>query len=266
MTPGPAMLTALLIALGVSTYAAAAPRVMSLDSCADQYVMALSPREAIVGVSHRADDHDSRLASSAAGLPRRRATLEAVLASRPDVVVRYWGGDARLVRRLEEAGIAVVTIEDATDFDGVRRNVRTTAAALGRERAGEDLLANMDAALDRARRGWAGQRALYLTAGGYTAGPGTLIGSVISAAGLRNAATDPGYAPVSIERLVVERPTVVVYGFFDDPMRRRRAASSSVVRQSVAGAREVRLPSSLLGCPAWFAADAAELLAREARR
>lgn len=32
----------------------AAPRVMSLDSCADQYVLALAPREAIVGLSHRA--------------------------------------------------------------------------------------------------------------------------------------------------------------------------------------------------------------------
>jgi iron complex transport system substrate-binding protein len=49
---------------------------MSLDSCADQYVLALAPREAVVGVSPRADAPDSFLRAKAAGLPQRRTTLE----------------------------------------------------------------------------------------------------------------------------------------------------------------------------------------------
>ena len=63
----------------------ASPRVLSLDQCADQYVLALSPRSAIVGLSTRADDPDSRLRALAAGLPLRRTTLESALASRPHV-------------------------------------------------------------------------------------------------------------------------------------------------------------------------------------
>jgi iron complex transport system substrate-binding protein len=47
--------------------AQAAPRVLSLDQCADQFVMALSPRNVIVGVSSRADDADSRLRLAARG-------------------------------------------------------------------------------------------------------------------------------------------------------------------------------------------------------
>ena len=73
----------------------AAPRVMSLDSCADQYVLALAPREAIVGLSHRAVAPDSYLRDQAAGLPLRRATFESLVSARPQVVVRLWGGDAR---------------------------------------------------------------------------------------------------------------------------------------------------------------------------
>src|SRR5690606_28603150 len=119
-------------------------RVASLDQCADQYVMALAPRTAIVGVSPRADDPDSHLRARAAGLPRLRPTLESMLAARPDVVVRYWGGEPRLVARLKERGVQVVEIEDATDFDGVRANVRRVAGALGQAAAGEQLVADMD--------------------------------------------------------------------------------------------------------------------------
>ena len=73
-------LTAALAALAFAGPALAAPpTVMSLDSCADQYVLALSPRASSVGLSARADDHDSYMRASARGLPVRRATTEAVL-------------------------------------------------------------------------------------------------------------------------------------------------------------------------------------------
>ena len=81
------MRAALLAGLAVGLAALVGPaaaqvgpgRVMSLDSCADQYVLALAPRQAIVGVSPRADAPDSFLRAKAAGLPKRRTTLEAVL-------------------------------------------------------------------------------------------------------------------------------------------------------------------------------------------
>jgi iron complex transport system substrate-binding protein len=148
-------------ALIASPAAARAPRVLSLDQCADQFVMALSPRDAIVGVSHRADDPDSFLRARADGLPQRRASFEAVWAARPEVVVRYWGGEPRLMAALERRGIAVVSLEDATDIDGVRRNVQAVSAALGRPAQGRALLARMDADLQAAEGAWRGREALY---------------------------------------------------------------------------------------------------------
>src|SRR5580704_3855210 len=90
----------------------AGPRVVSLDQCADQYVLAMAPRADIVGLSTRARNADSYLKAEAQSLPERRATAESVLAARPDIVVRYWGGDARLVSDLERRGVRVLTIED----------------------------------------------------------------------------------------------------------------------------------------------------------
>ena len=68
--------------------------MLSLDQCADQYVLGLSPREAIVGLSTRADDADSRLRALAVGLPKRRVDLETALAAQPQVDGGYYYSDA----------------------------------------------------------------------------------------------------------------------------------------------------------------------------
>lgn len=247
--------------------AVATPRVLSLDQCADQYVLALSPREAIVGLSTRADDADSRLRAQARGLPMRRVDLESVLAARPQVVVRYWGGEPRLVGALEARGVRVVTIGEASGFADVRANIRRVAASVGRVQAGERLVAQMDRRLARASGAWGGARALYLTPGGVTAGPGTLVDAVLRAAGLTNAEGRPGYQTVSLEQMALDPPQAAVLGFFDTfqlagdswGMGRHR------VLQRVARERAVAsLPGSMLGCPDWSAAEAAERLAASA--
>jgi len=248
--------------------ASAAPRVVSLDQCADQYVLALSPRADIVGLSYRADDDDSYLRAEAAGLPLRRASLEAVLASRPDVVVRYWGGDELMTRRLTARGVRVVKVEDTNDFDGVRANVRRVAQALDRAPQGEAIIARMDARLRAAKGAGAGRRALYLTPGGFTAGQGTLIDAMMTAAGLRNAASSPGFAPVSLERLVAHPPDAFVLGFFDRPalsVQHWSPGRRGALRKLMAGRTLATLPGAILGCPAWFAADGAQTLALQAR-
>uniref|UniRef100_UPI0025D59D3D ABC transporter substrate-binding protein n=1 Tax=uncultured Caulobacter sp. TaxID=158749 RepID=UPI0025D59D3D len=149
-------LRALLAALALAPVSAlAGPRVMSLDSCADQYVLALAPRETIVGLSHRAISRDSYMRSRAGGLPLRRATFESLVAARPEVVVRLWGGDARLSEALEKKNITTVALDDAADFGGLRANVRKVAVALDRKPQGEALIARMDAQL--ARSAGAGQ-------------------------------------------------------------------------------------------------------------
>lgn len=237
-------------------------RVMSLDQCGDQYALALAP-EAELALSPRADDPDSWMREAAARRSRVRPTLEAAIGFRPDIVVRYWGGDARLLARLEGDGVRVVTIEDATDFDGVRHNIRRAATALGAARRGEALIARMDARLREAAPARAApeRSALYLTAGGFTAGKGTLVDAILGAAGLTNLVTNPGFAPVSVERIVLWRPARFVLGFFDQSRGDWRGPGRHpAVRAATQGRITARLPAASLTCPAWFAADAAAML------
>jgi iron complex transport system substrate-binding protein len=268
MRGGTAAATAVL-ALALGGAAAAGPRVVSLDQCADQYVLALAPRGDIAGLSYRAIAPDSYLREAARGLPLRRADLESVLASRPSIVVREWGGDAGLVRALERRGVRVVGIDDAADFDGVRTNIRRVATALGRSNAGEGLIAGMDAELRSAAGAWGGRRALYLVPGGFTAGQGTLVDAMMQSAGLSNAARGPGFQPVSLEHLALAPPDAVVLGFFDRASistQHWSIASNPALARMLKGRVAASLPGAILGCPAWFAADGARALAAAAPR
>ncbi|MBW8302923.1 MAG: ABC transporter substrate-binding protein, partial [Brevundimonas sp.] len=216
-----------------------------------------------LALSPRADDPDSWMREAAAGRRRVRPTLEAAIGFQPDVVVRYWGGDARLLARLEAGGVRVVTLEDAADFDGVRRNVRITASALDAGPRGDALIARMDARLREAAPDPAAPKrsALYLTAGGFTAGQGTLVDAILGAAGLANLVRAPGFAPVSVERIVLWRPARFVLGFFDQSRGDWRGPGRHPAARAAAKGRiAARLPAASLTCPAWFAADAAAML------
>lgn len=247
--------------------ARAAQRVAALDQCADQYVIALVPTAEIVGVTPRADDDDAWLRSRARGLPVRRPTAESMLAANPTVAVRYWGGDPRLVQALERRGTRVVQIDDATDFEGVRANVRRVAAAVGRPAAGARLIARMDADLAASAGAWRGRRALYMTPSGFTAGADTLTDAVLRAAGLANAASSPGFSPVSLERLVLNPPALVIKAFFEAVRTDRRGPGRGrVMARLTSGRTGAALPGSLLTCPAWFATEASRRVAARAPR
>lgn len=241
-------------------------RVLSLDQCGDQYAMALSP-DATLALSPRADDPDSWMRAEGARHRRVRPTLEAAIAFQPDVVVRYWGGEPRLLAALERRGVKVLTIDDATTMHGVQDSIVSVAESLGQRERGAALAAEMQARLEKAAPSAETKpsSALYLTPGGFTAGSGTLVDAILKAAGFSNLARSPGYAPVSVERVAMSPPRRFVLGFFD--LFRsdwRGPGRHPVVRRAAKGRVGARLPAAVLTCPAWFAADAA-VMASEGR-
>lgn len=253
----------IVVALVAAGAAQAKPlRVMALDQCADQYVLALAP-EAELALSPRADDPDSWMRRQAEGRRRIRPTLEAAVGFRPDVVVRYWGGEPRLLAALERRGVRVLTIDDATDFDGIAANISRLADGLGQVERGRRLETRMRATL-RASTPKGPQRpgAAYLTTGGFTAGPGTLVDAMMRAAGYDNLTTTPGFGPLSVERIALHPPARFVLGFFD-VLRAdwRGPGRHPVVRRATRGRTAAALPAAVLTCPAWFAADGVAMMA-----
>lgn len=247
--------------------AAAGLRVFSADFCADQLTLALADPAQIASLSPDAEKDFSFYRARAGGIRKQRADVEAVMAAETDVVLRFWGGDAA---RLERLGFAVVTLDYASDFDGVKRNVRTAAAAIGREDAGEALVASIDWRLRALKaKGNTGVTALYVTPGGVTAGKETMIDSIFAAAGVDNRAAIAGlsyWPPLSAEAVVADPPAFVVAGFFTSNAERinhwsaaRHPALVKILKETPGLAP----PADVLSCPGPQSVDAAEMI-REA--
>lgn len=243
-------------------------RIVSLDYCADQYVLGLADRSQIAALSPDAEADFSSLAEEAAGLAQVRPQAGEVLSARPDLVVRSWGGDPRALALFERLGIEVHQIGFVADFDDVRRETRSAAAALGREGEGEALLARMDAMLARVQPAGT-PSALYVTPGGVTAGRGTFIHALLTASGLNNAARDrSGWSSLPLEDIATHTPGIFVTGFANsatDRVDRWSASRHPVMRRALAARPSFSLDTGVIACTTWLAGEEAVRLHEFAR-
>ncbi|MEQ8179022.1 MAG: ABC transporter substrate-binding protein [Amphiplicatus sp.] len=245
-----------------------APRAVSLDYCADQFLLALADEEQIIAVSPGADEDYSYLRAKAAGVRALRPSLEEIAPQRPGVVLRFWGGAPRLGALLERDGATVITLDYASDFETVRANIHRAAAALHQQARGEMLVADLDARLAAlAKRPVHAEAALYITPGGVTAGSDTMIDAIFSAARVRNATAEAGlsyWPPFPAESLVLNPPGIIVAGFFKDAAEAANhwsAARHPAFRRIFDRTPTIHLRTDIISCPAWFSVDAAEIIA-----
>jgi len=266
-----AFLVAVLLATTVCPVATAATaratRIVSLDYCADQFALELAGRERMLAVSPDATAGFSFMRDAAAGITTLRPRAEDVLAARPDLVIRSYGGGPGAVAFFRRAGVPVVQIGFADNFDEVRTNVRRVAAALGVPERGAAVLARMDARIARLARHPPGTRALYVTPSGVTAGPGTLIDELFKAVGLANFQTEPGWRSLPLERLAYEGPDLIAYAMFGDGGSYNLAwtpARHPVARRRMAQVPVVELDGATTLCGGWFLVQALEALSARA--
>lgn len=266
-------LVALLVLIAAASPAVAKPRVVSLDYCADQYLLKLADEDQVLAVSRGADKDYSYMRAQAAGHARIRPAQEEALARAPDIVLRQWGGGANAEKAFGAAGARVVSLGFPEDFEGVKDNVRLVAGALEQEARGDALIAEMENRLDAlASAPQPNMRALYVTPGGVTAGARTMIDAIIRAAGLVNIAADEGksYWPsLPAEKVLLAPPEFIVGGFFvsrDEAINHWSAARHPALKRLLSQTPSVQLPADLVSCAAWFSVDAAEIIAEGARQ
>jgi len=241
-------------------------RVVSLDYCADQFVLALAHRDQIAAVSRGALRDDSYYRARAGGLRQVRPTLEETLALHPDLVVRTWGGPWDAPAVYARFHVPVLQLGDAADFPQARAQLLQAAHALGHDDRGAVLARELDTRLARLRANApsAAPPVMYLSAGGAAPGPGVMMDAVIRAAGGRNIAGAPSWNVLPLERLTQTPPALVALAFFDTGRTQVNAWSPSrhpAFRAALARTRTVALPAAAVSCEAWTAIDAAEIIA-----
>lgn len=241
----------------------ARPTIVSLDYCADQFVLALADRGQILAVSKDAERQFSYLRRKAAGIPKVRAAAEDVIALQPDLVVRSFGGDPQALAFYERFGIRTVQLGYADDIQGTARLLREVAAEIGQPGRAEVLIDAMPA--PQAQRS---ASALYVTPGGVSAGRDTLIDAVLRHAGLQNANDGQGWASLPLEALVRAPPRLMVtafFGFDDDATDRWSLSRHPVMQRLIEKADVIEMDEARISCPAWFIADEALAIADAAR-
>ena len=259
MKPGLAAFFLMVLA-GFAQAEPALPTLVSLDYCADQFVLALADREQILAVSKDAERRFSHLREKAAGIPKVRAPAEDVIALQPDVVVRSFGGDARALAFYERFGIRTVQLGYADDVQGTVDVLRAVAAEIGQRARAEAVIGAMPGGAAET-----GRAAVYVTPGGVSAGQGTMIGSIMAQAGFANANTGEGWTDLPLERLVQAPPALMLtafFGFDDDATDRWSVSRHPVMRRLMAGAEVVAMDESRISCPAWLVADEAQAIAQ----
>ncbi|MBA4227121.1 MAG: iron ABC transporter substrate-binding protein [Hyphomonas sp.] len=253
---------AALLLMGLTGFASAEPvfpsprpTIVSLDYCADQFVLALADREQILALSKDSERQFSHLRGRAAGIPKVRAAAEDVVALAPDVVVRSWGGDARALGLYQRFGIRTVQIGYANDVEGTGGLLREVAAAIGQGPRAEAILAAVPKPAAPS-----GRKALYVTPGGVSAGKDTMIASIMTHAGLENANTGSGWTSLPLESLVMDPPGLILaafFGFDDDATDRWSVSRHPVMRRLMAKAQVIDMDEARVSCGGWFVADEA---------
>lgn len=241
-------------------------RVMSLNQCADQIVLALLEPERIASVTWLSRDPlTSRMAGAAARVGANYGQAEEVLAANPDLIVtgRYTTGGLKLL--LRRLGYAVLEVDTPESFPAIRAVTRELAAALDARDAAEALIAGMDARLDAAARAPTHLRVAAWDGGGYAAGAGTLYHEILVAAGAVNVAADDGldqFAQFDAEAVLQTAPDALVQGVPtpDTPGQRREAETHPLARRFYAE-RTVTIPQWAYVCGTPYSAEAVTRLA-----
>lgn len=196
---------------GAARTAAAPQRVVSVNLCTDQLAMLLAAPGQLRSVSWlAADPRSSVMAEQAAGLPLNHGGAEEVYLLRPDLVLASSWTRRETVDLLRRLGVTVAEVAPAQGLGDIPRAIREIAALLGREAAGEAMIADFQAGLAALQEAPSGKLAVIYQPAGYTSGSGTLSDEVLRAAGLRNLMTTPGGGYLALERLVMAAPDLVV--------------------------------------------------------
>lgn len=240
-------------------------RIVSLDYCADQYVLKFADREDILALSPDAEKRFSYMRAEAAGIPTVRPRTADVLALQPDLVVRSYGGGHGIANFLAEPGVPVVQVNFPQSIAQVREEVLRVGTELGKPERARTLVVDMDRRLAAlSDRTGPKSEVLYMTPAGVTAGEGTLVHELFVAAGLKNFQDRPGWNPLPLERLAYERPRLIAAAFFESQtshVDNWSAARHPVARAQLRELPVVPLEGSWTSCGAWFLLDAVEALA-----
>lgn len=259
----------------IQPVAAAEPaRLLSLDYCADAYLVALADPEEIAALSPDAAAPFAWAREHAAAHKQHKGGIEDILGAHPTLVIRAGSGHARLDHMLDRFDIETIELGYAESLDDARRAVSLLGERLGRQEKAARLLGDLErrlaavgrrvAALDQAGRR---PSALYLTPSGVTSGGGTYIDEAMRRAGIDNLLAETGvegFSRLNPESMLTHAPDMMITSFFGSRPGWQadwRFSVHPVTLRAMEQRFRAEIPAGSWGCAGFFLIDAIEALA-----
>jgi len=264
------VVAAVVVGLGSQARADGTPRVMSLNVCTDQLVLALAARERIVSLSVLSDDPDySYLHADAKAFPKNAGVAEEVFIARPDVVVTGTYSLHNTTQLLRHLDIRVEEFGYTQTLETIATDIRRMGTILGTDAKAEAMASTFERDLAdlTVTAGAPRLTAVIYGQNGVATGAGTLADSVLKAAGFRNLAAERGFsgmAPYPLELLITDRPDVVLLaaGVDEAPALADHVTRHPAISASGAVAATGVVPRGSWGCGGPFTLEAVRALRR----
>ncbi len=252
-----------LAGIGMLAMAAAQPawaqaprRVVSINLCTDQLVLALAEREQIAGLGRFSRHAEmSFLAARAAGFPTLRGSAEEVMRLKPDLVLAGAFSGRATRAMLSAHGVRVETFAPPRSLPEATAEIERMAGLLRQPARGSALVAEITAAIGEAHGFASGRRrlsALAIQRRGFASGRETLLSAAMEAAGITNAAGALGIGSIArapLEAIVKLAPDVLILE--DLGIARDQSTAvlhHPVLRRAYGGERIIKLPVAEVTC------------------
>lgn len=213
-----------------------AMRIVSVTPATTEIACALGLENELVGVSTFCDYPPSVKKKEKIG-SFSDPNIEKIIMLKPDAVLATGLEQAQAVEKMKKLGLNVITVEPG-DFEGLFRSVTEIGKACGKEKRAYELVHDMRRALDSLGASISGidvssRPKVYFEIWNdpvMTAGRGSFIDEMISAAGGVNIAKDTGrpFSQFSAELVVERDPDVIILGY----MAGGRSAAASIGKRA----------------------------------
>lgn len=245
-------------------------RIVSLNLCIDQLLLALVPKTRIASVTYLSTNKQlSTIADQLDGIYINHGLAEEIVPLQPDLIIASEFGATDAVRLLQQLGFDVERVQFPLSLGAVIQHIETLGALVGSEAAAHDMAQQIHTQLtaaDELASFEPAPTAIWYSPNGVVAGNGTLEHELMTRAGFRNLAAESGiagFAQMDLEQLVIAAPQALIVegGYVDSfSVAREYLQHPALKLQS----RVIELPAAISVCSAPAVADVLRVL-REQR-
>ena len=191
------------------------PRVVSLNLCADAYLMAFAKPEQILGLTQQSSDPTlSAFVEEASNFPVSGGRMANILEQQPDIIIINNYSPPPNKALMDRLGIKIVKLDAANSYQSARTEILQLGKAIHRLEAAKAYLAQLDKELEDARH----TELTYMPSiinyqrRGIVVGETHILDDIIQLAGAQNLGRDTGrtIGPMSLENLIRLQPDYVL--------------------------------------------------------